>query len=62
MEGSREALVTGTGKTPDAAQQDAANKATPGKYSVSITGTVEKSTGPAPTPIGDYKAELTSAR
>ena len=57
MEGSRP--VTGKGKTPDKAQQDAANKADPGTYDVSITGTVEKDNRPQPNPLGDYKAEWT---
>jgi hypothetical protein len=51
--------VTGTGKTPDKAEKDAAKSADPGTYEVSITGTVQKNGNPDPTPIGDYRATLT---
>jgi hypothetical protein len=51
--------ITGTGKTPDKAEKEAAKAATPGTYAVRITGTVQKDGDPDPTPIGDYKAELT---
>jgi hypothetical protein len=57
MEGSTP--ITGKGKTPDKAQDDAAKNAGPGKYEVTITGTVEKDARPQPNPIGEYKAEFT---
>ena len=52
--------VTGTGKTPDKALEDAAKKADDGTYDASITATVEKDKNrPQPNPIGDYRATLT---
>jgi hypothetical protein len=52
-------MPTGTGRTPDKAEKDAAKDADPGTYDVTITGKVEKTGNPDPTPIGEYKAELT---
>jgi hypothetical protein len=53
--------VTGTGKTPDKAMEDAGKKADDGvTYDASITGTVKKDGNrPQPNPIGDYRATLT---
>jgi hypothetical protein len=52
-------MPTGTGKTPDKAEKDAAKDAAPGTYDVTITGKVEKNGNPDPTPLGDYRADLT---
>ena len=52
--------VTGKGKTPDKAVKDANRKADAGTYEATITATVEADKNkPEPTPIGDYRAQLT---
>ena len=59
MEGSR-GDGKGKGKTPKAALKDAAKGLSAGNYTATLTVPVKKDGGnPDPTPIGDYKAELT---
>jgi hypothetical protein len=45
-------------KSADKAVKDAAKGVASGKYTVTVTGTIEKNGNPDPNPLGDYRAQL----
>jgi hypothetical protein len=60
MEASGPVKGHGEDKKADKAVEKAlADAGATGTYDVEVTGTVEKDRNPQPTPIGDYKADVT---